>query len=159
MQERNVLKKGSWCLPRTEEIGYIDQHYGNLDPEKTPEEVIYQQNKTLGRNDIRKHLNSFLFRKNEEVCTKVKYLSGGEKARLSLAKVAANPPKLLILDEITNNVDIETKQYICEVLVQYPGAFVVISHEVDFLKNLPLTGRYQIEKGVFHPETQYLSER
>jgi ATPase subunit of ABC transporter with duplicated ATPase domains len=73
--------------------------------------------------------------------------------------VAANPPKLLILDEITNNVDIETKQYICEVLVQYPGAFVVISHEVDFLKNLPLTGRYQIEQGVFHPETQYLSER
>lgn len=152
MQDPCVVTSGLWQLPRQEDIGYIDQHYGNLDPEKTVEDTIYEKNRTLSRNEIRKHLNGYLFRKNEEVYEKVRNLSGGEKARLSLAQVAANPPKLLILDEITNNVDIETKQYIVEVLSQYPGAFIVISHESDFLKKLPLTERYVIDNGVFHTE-------
>ena len=138
-------------------LGYIDQHYRNLDPDKTVEDIVYDKNRTLSQNDIRKHLNSFLFRKNEEVFEKVKNLSGGEKARLSLAQVAVNPPKLLILDEITNNVDIETKQYIVDVLSQYPGAFIVISHEVDFLKKLPLTEKYVINKGHFYTEDQLTS--
>ena len=152
MQDPSVIKNGQWQLPRPSEIGYIDQHYGNLDPEKTVEDTICERNRTITRNDVRKHLNSFLFRKNEEVFEKVKNLSGGEKARLSLAQIAVNPPKLLILDEITNNVDIETKQYIVDVLSQYPGAFIVISHEPDFLQRLPLTGKYVIDKGCFYPE-------
>ena len=75
-------------------------------------------------------------------------MSGGEKARLSLAQIAARPPKLLILDEITNNLDIETKQYIASVLSQYPGAFLVISHERAFLDQLPLTAEYMIQNGI-----------
>lgn len=157
IQDPNVVTQGLWQLPHTGEIGYIDQHYGNLDPEKTVEDIIAEQNRALTRNDIRKHLNSFLFRKNEEVYEKVKNLSGGEKARLSLAQIAANPPKLLILDEITNNVDIETKQYIVDVLSQYPGAFIVISHEPDFLTKLPLTGKYVIANGHFYTENQLIS--
>lgn len=57
--------------------------------------------------EIRKHLNDFLFRKNEEVESLVSTLSGGEKARLSLAQIAAITPKLLILDEMTNNLDLQ----------------------------------------------------
>lgn len=152
MQDPDIITNGSWQLPNPQNIAYIDQHYNNLELEKTVEDTVYERNKTLTQNDIRKHLNSFLFRKNEEVFEKVKNLSGGEKARLSLAQIAVNPPKLLILDEITNNVDIETKQYIVDILSQYPGAFIVISHETDFLEQLPLTGKYTIDNGKLHIE-------
>ena len=153
MSNKEVWTDGTWILPKKEEIGYVDQHYGNLSPNLTVEEIIHDQNPTLTHPGIRKHLNSFLFRKNEEVFSKVCALSGGEKARLSLAQIAAKPPKLLILDEITNNVDIETKAYIVQVLIQYPGAMIVISHEPDFLAQLPLTATYTIDAGRFIQES------
>ena len=159
MGNEEVWTDGDWLLPNRNDIGYVDQHYSTLSPDKTVEEIIYDQNPSLSHAEIRKHLNSFLFRKNEEVFEKVERLSGGEKARLSLAQIAAKPPKLLILDEITNNVDIETKQYIVQVLRQYPGAMIVISHEPDFLKQLPLTGKYVIERGRFMHEAAYLAQK
>lgn len=75
-----------------------------------------------------------MFRKNEEVNAFVSTLSGGEKARLSLAQIAAKIPKLLILDEITNNLDLETKEHVAQVLRAYPGAMIIISHDADFLE-------------------------
>jgi ATPase subunit of ABC transporter with duplicated ATPase domains len=100
--------------------------------------------------ELRVHLNDFLFRKNEEVEIKVKDLSGGEKARLSLALIAANPPKLLILDEVTNNVDLETRDHIIEVLREFPGAMLVISHDHDFLKSIHIETRYHVHQGKIH---------
>ena len=147
MQDPAIWRKGDWELPKPQDIGYLEQHYNNLDPDKTVEDIIKDRNPTLDSKEIRKHLNAFLFRKNEEVFAKVKTLSGGEKARLSLAQIAAKPPKLLILDEITNNVDIETKQYIATVLQEYPGAMIIISHEESFLDQLPLTAFYAIHNG------------
>lgn len=147
MQDVTVWHKGDWQLPKPNHIGYLEQHYKNLEPNKSVEEIIKDKNPSLDSKEIRKHLNSFLFRKNEEVLAKVNTLSGGEKARLSLAQIAANPPKLLILDEITNNVDIETKEYIISVLRDYPGAMIIISHEQSFLDQLPLTGLYFIQNG------------
>ncbi len=93
---------------------------------------------------MRRHLNDFLFRKNEEVNTPVQVLSGGEKARLSLAAIAAFTPKLLILDEITNNLDLETRNHVAIVLKQYPGAMIVISHDADFLREIGVNHWYQI---------------
>jgi ATPase subunit of ABC transporter with duplicated ATPase domains len=93
---------------------------------------------------IRRHLNDFLFRKNEEVNTLVKNLSGGERARLSLAQIAANPPKLLILDEITNNLDLETRDHVVQVLRDFPGAMLVVSHDADFLKEIQIKEYYEI---------------
>lgn len=159
MGNDEVWTDGIWVLPKKEEIGYVDQHYSNLQPDKTVEEIIHDQNPTLSHAEIRKHLNSFLFRKNEEVFAKVSTLSGGEKARLSLAQIAARPPKLLILDEITNNVDIETKEHIVQVLTQYPGAMIIISHEPDFLAQIPLTGRYFVNKGRFMQEAFFLKQQ
>jgi len=147
MQDPAVWRKGEWELPKPQGIGYVEQHYTNLDPNKNVEDTIKDRNPSLDSKEIRKHLSAFLFRKNEEVFAKVKTLSGGEKARLSLAQIAAKPPKLLILDEITNNVDIETKQYIVSVLQEYPGAMIVISHEQSFLDQLPLTAFYSIHDG------------
>jgi ATPase subunit of ABC transporter with duplicated ATPase domains len=70
---------------------------------------------------------------------------GGEKARLSLAQIAAITPRLLILDEITNNLDIETRQHVIEVLKNYPGAMIVIAHDEDFLNSVGIEDFYAIE--------------
>ena len=93
-------------------------------------------------------LLNFLFRKNEEVNALVATLSGGEKARLSLAQIAVKTPKLLILDEVTNNLDLETRMHVIEVLREYPGALLVISHDADFLKQIGATDGYCIKNGI-----------
>ncbi|MCH9753530.1 MAG: ATP-binding cassette domain-containing protein [Alphaproteobacteria bacterium] len=94
--------------------------------------------------EIRKHLNDFLFRKNEEVDAKIKMLSGGEKSRLCLAHISAKTPRLLILDEVTNNLDIETKEHVIQVLKHYPGAMIVISHDKDFLERVGIESRFSL---------------
>jgi ATPase subunit of ABC transporter with duplicated ATPase domains len=134
----DVLKAGDWHLPSRQDIGYLDQYYGNLYPEKSAVEIVAEANSGWDHGEIRRHLNDFLFRKNEEVNAPVKNLSGGERARLSLAKIAANPPKLLILDEITNNIDLETRDHLVEVLREYPAAMIVISHDETFLDDVGL---------------------
>ncbi|MDR2766032.1 MAG: ATP-binding cassette domain-containing protein [Holosporaceae bacterium] len=131
-----VVKSGDWDAPNPRDIGYLDQHYGNLDPEKSAIEIISDTNPTWTHAEIRKHLNDFLFRKNEEANAQSKNLSGGERARLSLAKIAANPPKLLILDEVTNNIDLETRDHLIEILREYPAAMIIISHDENFLERI-----------------------
>ncbi|QQS17000.1 MAG: ABC transporter ATP-binding protein [Neisseriales bacterium] len=84
---------------------------------------------------MRRHLNDFLFRKNEEVNSLVARLSGGSTS-VTLAQIAAKTPKLLILDEITNNLDLETKEHVAQILKAYPGAIDYISHDADFLKEI-----------------------
>lgn len=143
LNDPSVKKTGEWILPRSEDLGYLDQHYTQLEACKTVLEIIQAQvNWTHG--EIRCHLNTFLFRKNAEINTRVADLSGGEKARLMLALIAAKTPKLLILDEITNNVDLETRNHILSVLQAYPGALIVVSHDSDFLAQLNLTETYRL---------------
>lgn len=96
---------------------------------------------------MRKHLNDFLFRKNEEVNARVNVLSGGERARLALAAIACRVPRLLILDEITNNLDLRAKDYVAQVLSIYPGAFLIVSHEPDFLRRIGVTAVYLAQNG------------
>lgn len=134
LNDSNIIKTGNWSIPQNSDIGILNQHYNDLDGENTPIEVIRAAAINWSYTEIRKHLNDFLFRKNEEVETKVEHLSGGEKAKLSLARIAANSPKLLILDEITNNLDTETYDHVIQVLKNYPGAMLVVSHDEDFLK-------------------------
>ncbi len=72
-------------------------------------------------------------------------LSGGEKARLSLACVAAHPPQLLILDEVTNNLDLAARKHVIEVLQQYAGAMILISHDESFLRAVGQVQYYTIK--------------
>lgn len=134
--DESVCKTGEWHVIKREDIGYLDQHYGTLNPDKTVLETIADLVLAWSHAEIRRHLNDFLFRKNEEVNALVSTLSGGEKARLSLAQIAAKTPKLLILDEITNNLDLETKEHVAQVLWAYPGAMMIISHDGDFLEEI-----------------------
>ncbi|MBX9787200.1 MAG: ATP-binding cassette domain-containing protein [Alphaproteobacteria bacterium] len=143
--DQTVEKSGEWRVPPREDIGYLDQHYSTLDSQRTVLETIHDLNPIWSHGDIRQHLNDFLFRKNEEVNALVSTLSGGEKARLSLAQIAAKTPKLLILDEITNNLDLETRDHVIQVLKEFPGAMIIISHDEDFLKSIHVSAFYGIE--------------
>ncbi|HBD7396683.1 ABC-F family ATP-binding cassette domain-containing protein [Legionella longbeachae] len=145
-----IKRTGEWIVPDGTAIGYLDQHYQHLNSEETVLDLLRCKMPHVSHSEIRAHLNDFLFRKNEEVGIKVKNLSGGEKARLSLALIAASPPKLLILDEITNNVDLETRTHIIEVLNEFPGAMLVISHDHDFLESIHIEIKYQIYQGKIH---------
>lgn len=143
----DIQRSGDWHLPKQEDIGYLDQHYQTLNPQNTVFETIQHCVPTWTTNDIRRHLNDFLFRKNEEVTALVATLSGGEKARLSLALISAQSPKLLILDEVTNNLDLETREHVLQVLREYPGTLIVISHDEDFLEQIGIDASYLIQNG------------
>ncbi|WP_412757000.1 ABC-F family ATP-binding cassette domain-containing protein [Legionella bozemanae] len=148
LNNKAVIKEGTWAVPHAHEIGYLDQHYNNLPSEKTVWDVISYFLTDKSYNEIRSYLNDFLFRKNEEINALVSTLSGGEKARLSLAQIAAITPKLLILDEMTNNLDRETRAHVIQVLKVYPGAMIVISHDSDFLSAIEVTDEYEIKDGL-----------
>ncbi len=147
LEEDTLAKTGSWMLPNSANIGYLDQHYQNLRANKTVFEIVESLMPHATNQERRAHLNDFLFRKNEEVEKPIAVLSGGEKARLSLCCIAARPPDLLILDEMTNNLDLETRAHVIQVLKDYPGAMIVISHDQDFLKSINVETVYSIHHG------------
>lgn len=120
----------------------MDQHYNTLRLDSSPFESICKIMPTWPQTEVRKHLATFLFRKNEEVNCPVSQLSGGEKARLAFAQIAAKTPQLLILDEIGNNLDLETRQHVIQVLRGFPGAMILISHDTDFLKQVGVCDCY-----------------
>jgi len=118
------------------EIAYYAQdQWEMLDPSKT----VFQTVDDIAVGDIRKSLKSilgaFLFR-GEAVDKKISVLSGGEKARLSLAKLLLSPSNLLILDEPTNHLDMLSKDILKNALLQYDGTLIVVSHDRDFLQGL-----------------------
>jgi ATPase subunit of ABC transporter with duplicated ATPase domains len=147
LHDPNVITDGQWIMPQKNNIGYLDQHYSNLDQNLTVTEIIQKAAPDWDDLKIRKHLNDFLFSTQEEVKNKVANLSGGEKARLSLAQIAAQSPYLLLLDEITNNVDLETREQIIEVLKKYPGAMIIVTHDPRLLQELSVDTIYETQNG------------
>jgi ATPase subunit of ABC transporter with duplicated ATPase domains len=144
MGDASVKRWGAWTAPPLQDIGYLDQHYATLNPSLSAIEIIQNAAPHLKLSEIRDHLNAFLLRKNEEVMIPSRSLSGGEKARLSLAQISAKTPRLLILDEVTNNLDLDTREHVIQVLREYPGAMVVISHDVDFAKTIGLMSEFRL---------------
>lgn len=144
MGDTSIKKEGLWITPAIKDIGYLDQHYQLLNDEDSVLETIEGCRPDWTHATIRQHLNNFLFRKNEQINARVSTLSGGEKARLCLAKIAAKPPKLLILDELSNNLDLKTRNHVITVLKNYPGPFIVISHDSDFLQLIDFTETYTV---------------
>lgn len=144
MSEPTIYKQGEWIVPPPHHIGYLDQHYHPLTRYETVLESIQFVRADWSYADIRLHLNDFLFRSNEQVYAPICHLSGGERARLSLALIAAKPPKLLILDEITNNLDLKTRTHVLTLLKDYPGPFIIVSHDEDFLCQLNISHSYSL---------------
>jgi ATP-binding cassette subfamily F protein uup len=132
--------KGSVRLGSTLAVATLDQHRDSLDPNVTVTEALTEgHGDTVMVNGNAKHVVSymkdFLFA-SERAGTPLGKLSGGERGRLMLARVLAKPSNLLVLDEPTNDLDMETLDVLEEMLADYPGTVLLISHDRDFLDRL-----------------------
>ncbi len=120
------------------EIAYFDQHREALDVNKTVQEIVGDGKQDVEVNGKSRHvlgyLQDFLF-SPKRARTPVRALSGGEKNRLLLARLFLRPSNLLILDEPTNDLDIETLELLEEVVANYAGTVIVVSHDRDFVNN------------------------
>jgi ATP-binding cassette subfamily F protein uup len=121
------------------EIAYSDQLRGELEPQKNLIDNVCGGQDFIEINGKRRHaisyLGDFLF-SPERVRTPVKALSGGEQNRAILAKLFSKPANLLVLDEPTNDLDIETLELLEEILLTFEGTVLLVSHDRDFMDNV-----------------------
>ena len=120
------------------DIAYFDQYRADLDPEKTIMDNVADGKQDIEVNGVKRHvlgyLQDFLF-PPKRAMTPVKALSGGERNRLLLAKLLLKPNNLLILDEPTNDLDVETLELLEEILTDYQGTLLIVSHDRQFIDN------------------------
>ena len=130
---------GTVMLGTRVEMAFFDQLHAQLDPEATVKEVVAKDRDAVMVGGVTKHvfayLSDFLFTP-ERARTPVKALSGGEKARLLLARLFLKPSNLLVMDEPTNDLDVETLELLEEQLLNYKGTLLVVSHDREFLDNV-----------------------
>ena len=128
------IRRGANLLP-----AYFDQQRLGLDPEKSARENLGDGSDTVFVRGQPRHvvsyLRDYLFDERQAI-TPVKGLSGGERNRLLLAKILAQPSNLLVLDEPTNDLDMETLDLLEELLADYDGTLLLVSHDRDFLDRL-----------------------
>ena len=129
-------QSGTVKLGTNLKIAYFDQHRIQLDENAKVAESVVEESDYIEINGQRKHvmgyLQDFLF-SPERARQPVKSLSGGERNRLLLAKVFAKPSNLLVLDEPTNDLDIETLELLEELILNYQGTILIVSHDRQFL--------------------------
>ncbi len=124
--------RGTIRLGTNVAIGYYDQEHHVLHPEKTLFQEISDDYPTLNNTEIRNTLAAFLFT-GEDVFKTIKTLSGGERGRLSLAKLMLSEANFLILDEPTNHLDIMSKEILEDALCAYTGTVLYVSHDRYFI--------------------------
>ena len=125
---------GSIYLGAKVNIGYYDQEHHVLDPDKTIFDEIRDAYPDLNNTQIRNTLAAFLFT-NEDVFKYIKDLSGGERGRVSLAKLMLSNANVLILDEPTNHLDITSKEILENALNSYTGTVLFVSHDRYFINS------------------------
>jgi len=134
-----VPEKGTVKLGTKLEIAYFDQHRAQLDAEKTVIENIGDGSDEIIINGHPRHVISymqdFLF-SPQRARTPVKALSGGERNRLLLAKLFTKPANMLVMDEPTNDLDVETLELLEELLIEYKGTLLLVSHDRAFINNV-----------------------
>lgn len=123
---------GSIRLGANVQIGYYDQEHHVLHPEKTLFQEISDEYPSLTNTEIRNTLAAFLFT-GEDVFQPIKTLSGGERGRVSLAKLMLSEANFLILDEPTNHLDIQSKEILEDALNAYTGTVLYVSHDRYFI--------------------------
>ncbi|MDP6872606.1 MAG: ATP-binding cassette domain-containing protein [Alphaproteobacteria bacterium] len=129
--------KGSVRLGANLAVASLDQRRESLDPDATLSEALTggsgDRVSVAGQNKhVIGYMKDFLFQP-EQIGTVVSALSGGERGRLMLARALAKPSNLLLLDEPTNDLDLETLDLLQEMLADYPGTVLLVSHDRDFL--------------------------
>ena len=129
---------GTFTIGQNVEWGYFDQQravVNEADPEQTVLDNFWEEYPKLLREEVRSALGSFLF-SGEEVTKKMGQLSGGEKVRLALCKMFQTKPNLLILDEPTNHMDMVGRQALEQMLKEFPGTVLFVSHDRYFIKQI-----------------------
>ena len=132
-------QKGKVTLGTNLQIAYYDQLREQLEEDKTVAQNISGESETIMINGKPRHiigyLQDFLFTP-DRARTPVKVLSGGERNRLFLARLFTKPSNVLVMDEPTNDLDIETLELLEELLLDYPGTLLLVSHDRVFLNNV-----------------------
>ena len=129
-------------------LGYFAQHQvDELDSHATPMQLLQKVDQKCTEQEIRNFLGGFDFR-GGRVDEKIGIFSGGEKARLALAKIAWQKPNLLLLDEPTNHLDLEMVHALTVALQEFKGAMIIVSHDRHLLVNT-VDEFYSIHQGVF----------
>ncbi|WP_454829221.1 ATP-binding cassette domain-containing protein [Pseudoxanthomonas wuyuanensis] len=134
-----VPQQGEVTLGTGLQIAYFDQHRSKLDESLTVLENVGEGTDFVEINGTRKHiigyLQDFLF-SPERARAPITRLSGGERNRLLLAKLFAQPSNLLVMDEPTNDLDVETLELLEELLADYKGTLLLVSHDREFIDNV-----------------------
>lgn len=134
-------------------IGYYDQEQANLTSNKRVLNELWDEYPLKPEKEIRTVLGNFLF-SGDDVLKIVSSLSGGEKARLSLAKLMLEKANLLILDEPTNHLDLDSKEILENALIDYPGTILFVSHDRYFINRIATKVLELSEDG----STEYLGD-
>jgi ATPase subunit of ABC transporter with duplicated ATPase domains len=124
---------------------YVDQQYDVVTPQESLIHNIQKHNPKINYENARRILGNLSFPMDYDINKKAVNLSGGETARLAFAIATSSEVDLLVLDEPTNNLDIETIDVIVEALAQFPGTLVVISHDISFLKRIEIQKVFEIK--------------
>lgn len=117
------------------QIGYYDQEQAKLHSNKSVLSELWDEWPLLNEKDIRSILGRFLF-SGDDVAKTVNSLSGGEKARLALAKLMMQKSNFLVLDEPTNHLDLDSKEILENALIDYPGTLLFVSHDRYFINRI-----------------------
>ncbi len=135
IMDRVTPDRGDYEYGYNVTVGYYDQEQQELDEENTVLEELWSSYENLTQTEIRNTLALFLFR-GDDIEKKVSVLSGGEKARLTLAKLILSKMNVLILDEPTNHLDIPSREALENALLSFDGTIIAVSHDRYFIKKL-----------------------
>lgn len=153
-QEKLSPDSGSTTIGANVHIGYYDQIQEGLSPEKRIIDEIWDEFPTLTETEVRNALAAFLFR-GEEVERTINKLSGGERARVELTKLALRKVNFLILDEPTNHLDIASREALEEALDGFSGTILAVSHDRYFINRLATRVVHMDENGSQSYEGNY----
>ena len=151
--DRIPFIKGSKTFGTNVSVGYYDQEQANLHGNKTVLAELWDEHPTTPEKEIRSILGGFLF-SGDDVEKTIPLLSGGEKARVALAKLAMDRDNFLILDEPTNHLDIDNKEVLEYALIDYEGTILFVSHDRYFINRIATKVVELSEKG----STLYLGD-
>jgi ATPase subunit of ABC transporter with duplicated ATPase domains len=149
-QSPAILDRGEIAIASHMKAVYLDQTYKVINRDSTVLENMQAANPDLNYQLLRQQLGHFLFF-NDDVYKNASVLSGGELARLAVATITVSKIDWLILDEPTNNLDVETIDRIVDGLNEFQGALWVISHDIDFLSRIRIMQAYQIKNCQLQP--------
>ena len=137
---------GKVALGHNVDLGYYAQHHTDtLNGNNTVYDEVAQYGKDVGMTQVRTLLGAFLFH-GDDVDKKIRVLSGGERARVALARMLIHPGNVMLMDEPTNHLDLDSSEALAEALAQYDGSVVFVSHNRSFVRRLA-TQIWNVEDG------------